>query len=330
MLRKIRTYAGNRIRSWAFKRLRRVPGPVTVLRQKIYIIPTRLGYGFGLLAFVMLMGSMNYSNSLGFALTFMLGALALVGMHHTHRNLLGIRVQAGRHEPVFAGQTARFQLTASNPSSQNQYAIALQHDLMPESPRFVDLPARGSAMLWLDLHAEQRGLLPAPRFMLFTEFPLGLFHAWTWMDLDMQCVVYPRPSDSGARPPPARGEGSGQQEGTEGKEDFMGLREYQRGDASRLIHWKSLPRTGKMMVKQFADPRQLEVWLDWDSLTGLNTEQRLSQLCRWIMDAHRMGQAYGLRLPGLTLDISAGEQHRHQCLEALARFEAPPREKAAA
>lgn len=318
MISAVRKRVAARIRAWAFRRLRRVPGPVTILRQKIYIVPTRLGYGFGLLAFVMLMGSMNYSNSLGFALTFLLVSLGLVCMHHTHRNLLGLRVRSGRHEAVFAGQTARFQLIVSNASIASQYAVALDHDALEGEPRFIDIPAGGDAVFWLEMPAPHRGRLAAPAFMLFTEYPLGLFHAWTWIELDMHCIVYPKPADTGLRPPPAHGEGRGHQEGHEGKEDFAGLREYQHGDASRLIHWKALPRTGQLVVKQFADPRQLEVWLDWDSLTGLDEEQRLSQLCRWVLDAHRQGQAYGLRLPGVTHPISAGEMHRHQCLEALA------------
>ena len=38
--------------------------------------------------------------------------------------------------------------------------------------------------------------------------------------------------------------------------------------------------------------------VDWDSLPGMETEARLSQLCRWVLDAHRSGLSYGLVLPG--------------------------------
>ena len=72
-----------RIAAWVLARVRRQPGPVSIRRQKIYILPTRQGVVFAVMTFVLLLGSMNYSNSLGFALTFLLAGLGLVGMHHT-------------------------------------------------------------------------------------------------------------------------------------------------------------------------------------------------------------------------------------------------------
>ena len=47
-------------------------------------------------------------------------------------------------------------------------------------------------------------------------------------------------------------------------EEFAGLREYRRGDDRRHIHWKSVARTGEMVVKEFAlqAPRRYTVALD--------------------------------------------------------------------
>ena len=61
---------------------------------------------------------------------------------------------------------------------------------------------------------------------------------------------------------------------------------------------------------------------DWDSLPGLDVEARLSQLCRWIEDAHAAGQAFGLELPGVSIPPNIGPAHRQRCLTALALFEA--------
>jgi uncharacterized protein (DUF58 family) len=323
MLTTPRQYLRRRIREYIFRRIRRVPGPITIHRQRIYIVPSRFGYLFGLMVFLMLMGSMNYSNSMGFALTFLLTGLGLVAMHHTHRNLLNLSVRSGRHAPVFAGQDAEFQLVLDNAASTHRYAVAASLAETDNDPVLFDVPAHGSALARLVVAAAQRGPLAAPAFRIHTEYPLGLFHAWTWMELDMHCVVYPRPADNRLQPPPAPGGNSGKPDRIGGKEDFIGLRNYQRGDGSRLIHWKTLPRTGQLMVKQFADPVQHELWLDWDTLPGLETEARLSQLCRWVLDAHRAGKSYGLVLPGLRLDPASSEQHRHTCLEALALFNLP-------
>ena len=51
-----------RIDRWIFTRLVRQAGPVQVSRRRVYILPTRYGYGFAILLLVMLLGAMNYSN----------------------------------------------------------------------------------------------------------------------------------------------------------------------------------------------------------------------------------------------------------------------------
>ena len=75
------------------------------------------------------------------------------------------------------------------------------------------------------------------------------------------------------------------------------------------------------MVKQFVETREREYWLDWNDLPDLDTEARLSQLTRWVLDAHGASRHYGLRLPGLTIEPASGEDHRESCLRALALFQ---------
>jgi hypothetical protein len=78
-----------------------------------------------------------------------------------------------------------------------------------------------------------------------------------------------------------------------------------------------------LLTKQFSDGETREQWLDWEDLQGLDSEERLSQLCRWVIDADAAGCRYGLRLPGTRFDIGLGTDHKHRCLEALALFEIP-------
>ncbi len=41
--------------------------------------------------------------------------------------------------------------------------------------------------------------------------------------------------------------------------DFYGVREWRGGDSRRLIHWRSSARLGKLVVRQFAQPRSRDV-----------------------------------------------------------------------
>ncbi|HWJ05040.1 MAG TPA: hypothetical protein VNS57_04520, partial [Steroidobacteraceae bacterium] len=74
-------------------------------------------------------------------------------------------------------------------------------------------------------------------------------------------------------------------------------------------------------TKQYAGTDVVSHLFDWDSLPGLGTEERLAQLCRWVLDAHERGEAFGLRLPNHTIDVNLGPAHRERCLNALALFQ---------
>ena len=98
-------------------------GTVELVHRRVYIVPTRLGWFFGGTLGVLLIGSINYALSLGFALTFLLAGLGLAGMVHTARNLARIAVTAGRAEPVFAGESAQFRLYLDGRAAFDRPAI---------------------------------------------------------------------------------------------------------------------------------------------------------------------------------------------------------------
>lgn len=288
--------------------------PVTLTQRRIYVLPTRPGLIFALMLWVMLLGAINYANSMGFVLTFLLGSLAVVSILHAWRNLARLTVSVGKREPVFVGQEARFEVCLSNAGNIPRYAISLSAG----TGDCTDVPPRQVACLAFTLPAQQRGWLQAPSFKLVSTFPLGLFRAWAHLDLDMRCLVYPRPAPETLPLPVARAEaGHGCSHG-EGHEDFSGLRTYRIGDSLRHVAWKAVAREQGMLAKQFSGESQQDVWLDWDALAGLDTETRLSRLTRWVLDADAAGLRYGLRLPDRTLAPALGEEHRRQCLEALA------------
>ncbi|MBI2384147.1 MAG: DUF58 domain-containing protein [Gammaproteobacteria bacterium] len=310
-----------RIDAWVMARVKRQPGPIAVPRHRVYIVPTRFGYAFAFMVFVMLLGAMNYSNSMAFALVFLLTGLGLVCMHHTHANLVNVQLRALRVRPVFAGETAHFELLVENPSRRPRYSLGVSWPREPHAHSHADVAPRDQGVVTLSRPAPARGWLPARVFSVFTEFPLGMFHAWTWIELDMACLVYPKPAPPGPPPPAARGHGSALAGAHAGQDEFAGLRNYQRGDTPRSIHWKSLPKLRQPMVKQFTETLEQELWLDWDALPQIDAEARLSQLTRWVLDAEAGQRPYGLRLPGLRIAPGRGEPHQESCLKALALFD---------
>jgi uncharacterized protein (DUF58 family) len=90
----------------------------------------------------------------------------------------------------------------------------------------------------------------------------------------------------------------------------------------RRIDWKSSARDQGLFTKQFQGATSASCWIEWQAAPGQDTETRLSQLARWVVDAQADGLTFGLRLPSQAILPGTGEAHVRQCLEALALFEA--------
>lgn len=296
-------------------------GTIVLGQRRVYIVPTRLGLLFASTLSVLLVGSINYALSLGFALTFALAGMAFAGMIHTARNLARLAVSNGRCEPVFAGDPAQFRLHLEARSAFDRPAILARH-LGSGSQLVVDVPARGEAEIVLAVPASRRGWLPTGRVMLETRFPLGLFRAWSYLEPEARCLVYPKPERSPLPPHSADADAGNLSRQSHGNEDFSGLRAYQPSDSPRHVAWKAVARTDDMLTKQFTGEAAAELWLDWQLLPGaLGLEQRLSRLAGWVLAAERAGALYGLRLPGLEVAAARGEPHCAACLEALALYD---------
>lgn len=304
---------------WLFRLYGPEPSPIVLTQRRVYVLPTRPGLAYAAALGLMLIGAINYNLSLGYALIFLLAGLGLVTLLHTFRNLVRIEISPGRVEPVFAGDVAHFGLQLHNRRRPGRFAIrlnlaggeAVTADLAPEATTAVNLP----------LPAHRRGWLRPGRVTLETRYPLCLVRAWSYVEPDLRCLVYPRPE---ASPPPlpltAAGE-SGTARSGRGSEDFAGLRTHQPADSPRHVAWKAVAREQPLLTKQFSGAGTVQVWLDWDILPpDLGIEARLSRLTRWLLDAHAQGLAYGLRLPGREIPLGQGERQLQDCLEALALY----------
>ncbi|MBE0622210.1 MAG: DUF58 domain-containing protein [Burkholderiales bacterium] len=295
------------------------PGTIFLRQNRVYILPTRAGLAFGMAVGVMLVGSINYNLSLGYVLTFLLASMGLVAILHTFRNLVHLYITPGRAEPVFAGEVAWFELFVENRSRYDRCAIALWHQ---DKATRCDVASARDAMVSIPVAAARRGWLSAGRITMETRFPLGLLRAWSYIQPDMRCLVYPRPDD-GLLPLPEPSAGTGEKRvAGGGSDDFAGLRAYQVSDSPRHIHWKAAAREQQLQTKVFSGRAAAELWLALDQLPAdLDLESKLSRMTRWVLAADLDGLRYGLRLPGLELAPDAGEPHRLACLRELALYE---------
>jgi uncharacterized protein (DUF58 family) len=167
---------------------------------------------------------------------------------------------------------------------------------------------------------DKRGWFHPGRLLLESTYPLGLLRAWTWIDLDLFALVYPRPLASGELPGLATVTPDLAAALVAGNDDFYGFRDYRKGDSPRQVHWKALAKGQGLQTKQYTAYADRSVWLDWDLFPGLGAEQRLSHLCYWVLEFDGRREEYGLRLPGLVIEPGVGEKHREQVLKELALY----------
>lgn len=262
---------------------------------------------------------MNYTNNLSFVLTFILVGIGLVSMHQCQRNLVGLELTFAGTEPVHAGQTLRVSIAITNYSKSARHGIRLYHDGMQTDAQ--DLHAGESTVFVLPVPTERRGWVTLERFGVRTLFPFELFRSWAWLHMNIRGLVYPHPASDAPEPPPTMVAHGHRQHDARGEEDFAGLRKYQVGDSPRHVAWKAYARTGQLLSKQFAGADTSSQWFDFDEIASGDAEERLCVLTRWIIDADRSMEDYGLRMPGAEFPPTHGEEHKRQCLEALALFE---------
>ncbi len=310
-----------RFYQWALRGRAPEASPVVLTQRRVYVLPSRAGLGYAASLGVMLIGSMNYSLSLGHVLTFLLGGLGISAILNTFRNLAFISITPGRCSAVFAGEVAHFGLVIQNNRKAERPALRMCAD--GGDWIVLEVPPADRIEALLPLRALKRGWLELPRVTIETRYPLGLIRAWAYAQPKQQCLVYPRPALNAPPLPTGDGDQKGNVQLGRGSDDFAGLRDHHPSDSPRHVAWKAVARqhSDELLTKLFSGENTQSLWLDWEQLpTGLDNEMKLSVMARWVCEADAARLTWGLRLPAEVIMPGTGESHRHACLQALALF----------
>lgn len=294
----------------------------TLGQGNIYILPTRAGWAFAVTLLVMLLASINYQLNLGYALTFLLCGSGLVAMYQTHANLRRLTLRVKSPQPVFAGERAQLEVVLTSPSRERNGIGVGVYRAGHQGMAWVDVPTEGSSSARLAFVPRQRGQHALPTLVAETNFPLGLFRAWTVWRPAGQLLVYPRPEQP-AHPLPSTQPAPGGQPQAQVRSggEFDGVRAYRRGDTVRQVVWKKSAKSGELISRDTTAHASRELWLDFQQAVLPDAESRLSRLTAWVLLAEQHGSSFGLRLPGQELPCGQGEVQRRSALEALALWQ---------
>jgi hypothetical protein len=316
-----------RLKQSNWMRQRIAPGPHTLGKRSVFILPTRQGIYLALFLLAMLLACINYNLSLGYLLTFFVFSVALGAMHRTHQNLLGTRIEALAIEPVFAGSAAWLTIRLDNPTQRIKQAMCVTFRGQALGSQ-MGITSMGNATSLLQLPAMPRGLHAAPALVLSSTYPLGLWRAWSYAFPTVTITVYPEPQSPLPHfaPLPQRANTAkpiARVQGTQG--DAVSHIDAVEIAAIKNIYWPAMAK-GLLAQRVLDDdtPQAHGVLLSLAGCTLVGVEAQLSQLCFAIAHCQAAQMPFVMQLQGVyfppSIQASVDPAHIRQCLQALAAY----------
>lgn len=302
--------------AWAQRRVPKTT-QTTLNIHNIYIFLSREGVLYAVVIAITFIAGINYANNLVLGLCFLMASLLIITIHYTFAHLANLQVKLIDVQPTQVGDylEVRLQLASASSRPHRQIRISLGDDnrdltapLPPNMQVIADqTPTAGQTLsqvqaaqtVRLFLRAEKRGRMALPRLTVSTVYPLGILRAWSYVFLDAEGWVYPRPLayDTAAQAFSVHADAENANQTQVGLTDFDQLDNYQRGESLSRISWAHVARGQGLLTKRFAEPVGQQQVLDYYQMPAPTHEERLAQL-RFGLDTLQQAQvAYRLRLP---------------------------------
>ena len=208
--------------------------------RRVFILPTKFGLLYGGFLLLILLAAINYSNSLGHVLCFLLASMGQLAIHYTYRNMAKLELVNVYTDATFLGQYIPVHLTFDNPTQHDCYQISVSskqdtsRSWNPfknltgyqyyEHQSMTHLAAKQHTQHLISVSSSKRGQQKIGQIRISTRFPIGLFNTWSYFNSDVFAMVYPKPEGILPLPSPKR---AGQQsvgQVEKGVDDFSGYR----------------------------------------------------------------------------------------------------------
>ena len=186
-------------------------------------------------------------------------ALPLLGAVYIHWNRVRLRV--GRHLSavrVFPGTPVTVSLTVRNEGPGAASFLLLQDEVpssLGGSQRSVvsGIPAGKEQTTSYAVTCRERGRYVVGPLSIFITDPFGMCRIRWEISETSKLIVYPAVEEIEPRRLTLQGAGAGEsavRQLQRSADEFYTMREYVTGDDLRRIHWPSVARTGRLMIRQ--------------------------------------------------------------------------------
>ena len=242
---------------------------------------------------------------------FWLVAVALVSTYFGVMNLHPIELRFLSHKDFFATKSSKFTLMFENNSSHDLYDLHFKYK--DQEVKVPILKAFQDKALCFETTFMSRGIHSLEEFSVVSFFPLFHEKKSRTLRVEKELLVYPNPEgESLFKHLSLKDFHSGD------IHDFKGISRYKDGENFSTIHWASLAKNEKLMSKRFIyTQRKEKLHFSISQLKG-TTENNISQLTKWILEASQNGFDFTLELHQISLDST--KEDIGEILEKLALY----------
>lgn len=316
MIRQIKNTGYHFWVNWAKKRIKK-DNPQILNAKTVYILPSGFGWIYCLVVLSLFTGAINYQISTIFLMTFLLALIGLISAWETHTNLDGMSIQFVSIEDAQQGSAAQLKLFIQ-PQQKISFAIEVEVNKQPKV-RLEKIPSQGLSII-LPIATNARGFFCLPRIIVSTQFPLGIFRAWSYVYFEADYYVYPQAIDPGFFPIPVA-HSDNKNQISSGEDELYDLQEVDNPWVQpNRIAWKIAAKGQGWYLKTMSSSRG-EYWLfRLSDLTKGDLETKLGQMSYWLYAAEAKGVLYAMELGHLQPYFSQGEEHLKSLLRQLAIY----------
>ena len=211
---------------------------------------------------------------------------------------------------LFANTVGELYFAITNNSKTPAWAISLHVNTLSNLVGRIDGKDTKEASLSITL--PKRGEAKEDECYLQSFFPLSTVRFVLPIKGGYDTLVYPEPLGI-----PLRSFLQKQAMYFGEEKDFDGLAPYSGAEPLSRIHWPSVAK-GETSVKTFAHEQSTQELAFTFIDAGKNDEQRLSQLCLWVLECEKSHQSFSIQMPNKL--IKSKKESIDAILEYLARY----------
>lgn len=305
-------------RRWLAWLKRRMPvlDEAVLHRSNIFILPSKFGVVFGLLNVLLFILGVNYQNNLVIILSFFCFSLFVTTMLLCYQNMAGIRIKPIARQEYVAGELLSIECQLV--SKHSKHGLTLYYQGEPSHDVAALVGERATA---LSLNKRVRGLHRLPRLIIASEYPLGLFRAWSNLEFEQDIIVFPALLPYTEQLSAIeQNDGAHSSRRTISGDSFSGLAPYREGESLKRVAWKQLAQGKGLLSKQFEQTIGEPQWLDLSDIDAAGIERKLCHLAYLVNHFASISQPFGLKLGEKRLDVGHGNAHRYAALSMLAHY----------